>query len=366
MRKLCLFTFLIGFCGTVVAQDDNTSNALAGRIDTYLHGVHSTAHPLVGHGTTFVTEGSQYHVNPRFLVAISGGETTFGTHVCGSNNAFNWFWNGGCTNSPFDSWDSGIRTVSHFMQKSYILHGYTTIPTIQTKYCTSGCTNWIRLVGTFYGDLGGDPGAPVMWLGDAPVQEAGTGTTETPGPVPPAVTVEIAPHDQPVTALGTAVLTAQLTDVIRGGFPLSSNRTVAFSVTATAQDLGRLRPYTVSLLLDGGGVHEVIGSMTQVPATVGSATPQYHAGVVLTEERLKGKTLGVEMTLRDGSRNMKLLPRTLRSADLTAPAASHTTLIVSVCSAFGLLLLGGIGFAVARVTGQRKAIPVAAAAGVTK
>ena len=220
MRKIHLFMFIIGACGTLLAQSNDAPEALAPAIDSYLMAKSTSTHPLAQHGATFVAEGSQYKVNPRFLVAISGGETTFGVHVCGQNNAFNWFWNGSCPASPFDSWDSGIHTVAKYMQKSYILHGYTTIPLISKKYCTSGCTNWVPLISQFYSSLGGDSNASVLWNGPQPATVA---TTTVPEPAtPPVVTT---PPDTNTEPLATPTLTAQLNTVTRDGFFLSPNRT---------------------------------------------------------------------------------------------------------------------------------------------
>jgi hypothetical protein len=343
MRKLQLFLFLIGFSSSMLAQNGSVSDALAGRIDTYLNSTHTSAHPLAGHGSVFVSQGLQYSTNPRFIVAISGNETSFGVHICGTDNAFNWFWNGSCSNSPFDSWDSGIHTVSHFMQKSYILHGYTTIPTIAKKYCTTGCSSWIPLVERFYADLGGDPTAAVSWTGDAPGQESGAGTPEpaesTPSPTP-----------EP----GEATLMAELKDVTRSGTFLSSDRTVTFTVVATAQDLEKLKPSTTTLMLDGAGASTVLHTMSAVPGTVGTANPQYQATVTIPEKSLDQKTLGVVMKLRNGT--SKKITQTLHTTELTIPAASHTALIAAVCGFLGLLFLGGIGFAIVQITGHRKAV----------
>src|SRR5437660_580481 len=98
------------------AQSDPLNGALATQIDNYLNGIHpkNDLRPLAGHGSSFTSQGSTYNVDPRFVVAISGAETTFGAFTCSTDNAFNWFWNAGtgCHQSPFDTWDTGIQTVS--------------------------------------------------------------------------------------------------------------------------------------------------------------------------------------------------------------------------------------------------------------
>src|SRR5882724_2616305 len=176
------------------AQGDPQNSALAAQIDNYLNGVHPTNNqrPLAGHGTNFTSEGATYNVDPRFIVAISGAETTFGAFTCSEDNAFNWFWNPGtgCHQSPFDTWDSGIHTVSHYMQKSYLLKGYTSIPLIGARYCASGCEHWIPNVTSVYQNLGGDPNGVLTF----PTNVSATGTVETPQQEPdatPAITATL-------------------------------------------------------------------------------------------------------------------------------------------------------------------------------
>jgi hypothetical protein len=110
-------------------------------------------------------------VDPRLIVAISGAETSFGTAKCRKTpvtstlNAWNWFWcyannkcgTDPCVNSKFDSWDSGIKTVTKFMRRNYINKGYTTVPLIRAKYCIDGCDYWSKNVTHFLQEMDGDP-----------------------------------------------------------------------------------------------------------------------------------------------------------------------------------------------------------------
>jgi hypothetical protein len=128
-------------------------------IDEYLNGKPTQAtgpSPLSGNGLAFVENGLKYVVDPRLVVAIAGAETSFGSRTCGQFNAWNWFWNGTCANSPFTSWQSGLITVTKFLNKSYLNKGYTTIPSIGGHYCASGCEHWVPNVTLFYTEMGGD------------------------------------------------------------------------------------------------------------------------------------------------------------------------------------------------------------------
>jgi hypothetical protein len=127
--------------------------------------------PLAGHGSIFESDGRQYTIDPRLIVAISGAETSFASGKChktpiiATRNAWNWFWcygNGSCgtdvcTNSAFDSWDSGIKTVSKYVKRNYVMKGLTDVRKIQTKYCTEGCDYWVKNVDAFMQEMGGDP-----------------------------------------------------------------------------------------------------------------------------------------------------------------------------------------------------------------
>jgi len=127
--------------------------------------------PLTGTGSAFESDGRQYIIDPRLIVAISGAETSFATDKCHSTpvtttrNAWNWFWCYGsgscgtdaCINSPFDTWESGIKTVSKYVERNYVMKGLTDVRKIQAKYCTSGCQYWVPNVEAFMREMGGDP-----------------------------------------------------------------------------------------------------------------------------------------------------------------------------------------------------------------
>lgn len=155
---LCLSSTIVGW-----APDISTD-----RIKTYLEG---KASPLVLSAETLRTEGRRYGVDPRLVIAISGAETSFGKTTCTQFNAWNWFWcragrNPTCTEadrckeSPYASWDAGIRNVTKYMKQSYFEQfGATTIPEIGKIYCgdNSSCEDWVPNVRRFYAtELDGD------------------------------------------------------------------------------------------------------------------------------------------------------------------------------------------------------------------
>ncbi|HEX5283594.1 MAG TPA: hypothetical protein VFW30_05700 [Bryocella sp.] len=178
LRRFVLFLLLAGsficpaFSQTAVSARQIDQFLAAKQIATKQGNI--VTPPLNGLGSVFVNDGSQYSIDPRLIVAISGAESSFGVRICTSNNAWNWFWQGPCPSSPFDSWSSGIETLSHYMDKSYILHGYNSVALIGQKYCASGCSNWVPDVTLFMTQLGGDPSS-LAWNDSG----ATTGSTES-------------------------------------------------------------------------------------------------------------------------------------------------------------------------------------------
>src|SRR5690348_14565124 len=85
---------------SVLAQSPADITALPQQIDSFLTDKRTPTKPLAGMGEDFVSLGSQYGVDPRLIVAISGAESSFGAHVCTQSNAWNWFWEGPCPKSP--------------------------------------------------------------------------------------------------------------------------------------------------------------------------------------------------------------------------------------------------------------------------
>lgn len=188
-RALRIVATVILFCLLVPSVQAAPCSLTAADIDAYLQGKNS---PLAGTGAAFVEKGSEFNVDPRLIIAIAGAESSFGRSVCGTNNAWNWFWcyatktgcgDSPCPNSPFESWDSGIHTVTKYMRLSYLNKGRNTIELIGQKYCTEGCQHWVPNVTTFYAtELGGD----VRDLGCAPECTGATCATFVPCATPGA------------------------------------------------------------------------------------------------------------------------------------------------------------------------------------
>ena len=122
----------------------------AAQIDAYLQQKNSA---MAGIGAALDSLARKYNLDPRLIVAISGAETTFGKHICAENNAWNWFHRGSCPPSTFVSYEEGLQHVTKFMRRSYLNKGYTTVPLIREKYCTSGCDNWVPLVTRFQQEM---------------------------------------------------------------------------------------------------------------------------------------------------------------------------------------------------------------------
>lgn len=132
------------------------SSAQASSIDAYLRDKGS---PLAGQGEHFVRAGERYGIDPRFLVAISGQESSFGENNYRRNNAWGW---GGMN---FDSYREGIDTVARGLKRYYVDEGLTSVAEIQKKYCPVGADNdptglnvhWRDGVTKFLREQGGDP-----------------------------------------------------------------------------------------------------------------------------------------------------------------------------------------------------------------
>jgi hypothetical protein len=133
----------------------------ADQIDGYLIQHDS---PMAGTGATFITQGEMYGVDPVFLVAIAGAETSFGKQLYSKDgdqceyNAFNWFYGPTWPQSDFISWDAAIaRVAAGLAGPLYHGAGLVSVDAIAPKYCPEGTDQWVANTKAFMLQLGGNP-----------------------------------------------------------------------------------------------------------------------------------------------------------------------------------------------------------------
>jgi hypothetical protein len=139
--------------------------------------------PMAGTGAVFVAEGQLYGVDPVFLVAIAGAETSFGKQLYSKDgdqctfNAFNWFYGPTWPTSDFTSWDQAIARVAAGLGGSlYHEAGLVSVDAIAPRYCPDGTAQWVSNVKAFMTQLGGDPSDTRIDVAAAPA----------PSPTPPS------------------------------------------------------------------------------------------------------------------------------------------------------------------------------------
>lgn len=154
----------------VVVPGVGTDVAMVALIDGYLASKQS---PMTGLGAVFVSESHAAGLDPRFLVAIAGAETSFGTYGP-SQTIQNPFGMG--PGIAYSSWSEAIGAAARNLTGGYYLgEGRLTIAAIQQRWAPNGAANdptglnshWTRNVSTYYAALGGDPLAPVFRLAPA-------------------------------------------------------------------------------------------------------------------------------------------------------------------------------------------------------
>jgi hypothetical protein len=93
---------------------------------------------------------------------------------------------GSCPPSTFVSYEEGLQHVTKFLRRSYLNKGYTSVPLIREKYCTSGCDNWVPLVTQFQQEMpaavsAAPPASPATLL---PAQPSAQTPAQSPPPQP--------------------------------------------------------------------------------------------------------------------------------------------------------------------------------------
>ena len=133
----------------------------AAQLDAFLSGHDS---PMAGTGAVFIAEGQLYGVDPVFLVAIAGAESSFGRQLYSKDgdectyNAFNWFYGPTWPTSDFSSWDQAIARVAEGLGGSlYHGAGLVSVDAIAPRYCPDGTAQWVANVKAFMTQLGGNP-----------------------------------------------------------------------------------------------------------------------------------------------------------------------------------------------------------------
>ena len=119
---------------------------------------------MAGTGAVFIAEGQLYGVDPVFLVAIAGAESSFGKQLYSKDgdectyNAFNWFYGPTWPTSDFTSWDQAIARVAEGLGGSlYYGAGLVSVDAIAPRYCPDGTAQWVANVKAFMTQLGGNP-----------------------------------------------------------------------------------------------------------------------------------------------------------------------------------------------------------------
>lgn len=153
--------------GAVASAPLTGNAATVAFIDAYLA---SKGSPLTGLGANVVAEAAAVGLDPRFLVAIAGAETSFGTYGP-SQVILNPFGLGPGLRYP--SWAHAVHAAAQNLAGPiYAGEGRYTIPTIQQRWAPNAAandptglnSNWTRNVSAYYAEMGGDPLGAVFAL----------------------------------------------------------------------------------------------------------------------------------------------------------------------------------------------------------
>ena len=118
--------------------------------------------PLADHVGSIIEASNRHRVDPRLLVAIAGGETSFGKAGRGPRVHNAW---GIGPGRSYGSWAEGIDAAAKLLRSGYLDKGLTSLAAIQQKWAPVGASNdptnlnsnWIRTNSAFYSALGGNP-----------------------------------------------------------------------------------------------------------------------------------------------------------------------------------------------------------------
>jgi hypothetical protein len=129
---------------------------------------------MAGTGAAFVAEGAEHGVDPAFLVAVAGAESSFGLYLYASGgdqatyNAFNWFYAPTWPGADFATWEEAIAALAAGIAGHlYYGSGLYSVDAIGPRYCPDGTAAWLANVTLFMERLGGDP-LDTRWTGSGP------------------------------------------------------------------------------------------------------------------------------------------------------------------------------------------------------
>lgn len=92
--------------------------------------------PLAGYGFDFEAAGWRYNVNPFFVAAIAGTESSFGAAACGGNA-----WGIASCGMTFPTFHEGLWYTTKLLREHYLGKGLLTLVAVGTKYAACG-TCW--------------------------------------------------------------------------------------------------------------------------------------------------------------------------------------------------------------------------------
>lgn len=93
--------------------------------------------PLAGYAFQIEAEGRRWNVNPYFVAAISGVESSFGAAACGGNA-----WGLGSCSVAIGSFADGVRYVTRLLRTGYLNKGLTDVWSIGRTYCPPCGSGW--------------------------------------------------------------------------------------------------------------------------------------------------------------------------------------------------------------------------------
>lgn len=272
---------------------------LARQIDNYLR---KKGSPLAGYGRTFVQAGQKYGVDPRVIVAISGGESSFGKYGPAQRIHNAWGWG---PHIPFGSWEQGINAVTKGLASGYIGQGLDTFGEIQRKWAPLGAgndptnlnSNWLRTNSQFARELGLNPNKSLAYgaqggqaapaVGASPISgQPATGvpsTGATPSDIPnPAGALDLNRIFGIMNAQGKRALQGQMPspNYVREMLKLVGQGTPRAGTTLTARGVGR-KATTTGQVTREAGMGVVRGAIpgSPVPGQRPSASTHPTAGL---------------------------------------------------------------------------------------